>query len=340
MARYFGNDTQESRDANATLAARERDKNKKLKIIEGSIAGVLVFVGICSIFKGMMDQSTVKNDVAQLSQQISSAQADLASRQSEQGSTPTGTVEYVDAIAYTAEDLGKQVCDYQNKMTSIKRERLAAGDTGDYGDAFVELRSNFDKCFQGTLPTALKGVWCDYGVWTFENTYDFEAGATVNGSTKTSVVFRCYDGNQPVAFVTATYDGSLNKFLTPAISRTSNYDDLKANDPLLNKKPSSSSDGNDTSVPSSSSDTEIDVPPEETSSSSSSTPDSSSSVPSSSFSSTSSSSSEIPSDLPPEEKYIYAWSTEYQCYGYFDRDGNFITEDEYNQIYYEYYYRR
>lgn len=311
MARQFSNDSQAARDASAVMAARDRAKRRRKGQIEMIIGAVFAFVGICSVVGGIAGTASAAKDVESINLQTGEQREALAIRQREQGDTPLGTIVEIDATVNCAAEAGKIVCDYQNKLSRFTRQRKESGNnnlTEEHSSTLTEFRKYF-----GGLSASLKGTWCEYGKWTFDSIYDYEG-------VSAQVTWMCYDGNKLLAVVTASYDGDKKMFSSAQIYKTTAYNQAVADDPLL-KNP-----GGVTSDP----------PTSDTDPGTSDTSDPNTSTPSTSDTSDPNASTV---ERHPEEEWMYAWSEANQCYGYFNRDGRFLTEDEYNKEMSKYYGR-
>lgn len=321
--RSYSRNSQAAIEARARVDDERRQKKVRKQQIEYIVAGVLVAAGFITTVTGVMASPKAQTQIDAINVQIEEANALFNQKKSEEGATEQGLVVKVDATVNSAAEAGKQVCNMQNTLSSYVRTMRTTGKTTltvDHQKTLEKLRSYFVNA-TGTV----KGSWCEFGKWEFESTYDYEGVAA-------QVVWNCYDDSHDLlACCIATYDGDMDKFKNAVVYRTTKYLDAVANDvievpevpeettPVVTEPPVDEND--DTGSGSVS----IAIPDEtEIVDSTISEPEDTTPVVTE---------PPIVIDEPfyeyPEEQWLYGWSRMYQCWGYFNQDGRFLTEEEY-----------
>lgn len=315
MARQYSQNTQAAADARAQLAADARRKAFAAKRIEWGAAALLVLVGGIRVITGFTASSAAEKNVELLQNQVSEAKEILEQKKLTQGDASVGTIVEVDATVNSAAEAGVEVRDMQNQLTLYMKQMREKGEkklSVEHTKLLERLRSNFVDP-KGTV----RGAWCEYGTWSFDSTFDYE------GNTA-QVVWKCVNNSgELLACCIATYNGEMDKFQNAVVYRTVIYDDTVAQEQAIQAaQPEPEEDPPVTSVP-------VVSEPIIDSTTSESEPDIT--IPSDTVVSEPDIviSEHVPDYTYPEEQWLYGWSKAYQCWGYFNQDGRFLTEEEY-----------
>lgn len=320
MARQYSQHTQAAADAKAAMAAEARRKASMAKRIEMGAAAALILIGMIRTVTGFTASASSEKNVEEVQVQVTEARNTLEQKKAAAGDSTMGTVVQVDAIVNSAAEAGTQVCNMQNTLSAYTKQMHQTGTTSltvEHTQLLEKMRAYFVDA-KGTV----LGTWCEYGTWKFDSTFDYEG-------SQAQVVWKCCNDSNGdlLACCIATYDGDMDKFRNSVVYRTVKYADAVAQDEATRvdpEPPDESTPSDTTSSTTSESEPAVTLP----------------TVPDVSEPNTSSDISEPdviiidpepsePEYTYPEEQWLYGWSTMYQCWGYFNQDGRFLTEEEY-----------
>lgn len=311
MARQYGATSGASRPS---AMSGDEKKAEMIKRIEFIASAGLVLIGIIRVGAGIADIATNSDAANQLSEQVTEQYAKLEEKKAIAESTPPNIKEVKAAVSSAAE-AGKEVCDLQNQLGEWTRKEKAEGKETLYKEHQIVLEKFRPYFPKNSVRDDIMVTWCEYGTWYFDSTYSFD------GQTMPGVVWRCYANDDTkkehmLAYVIAQYNETTQKFSNASIAWTEWAVDAK-------KKAGESVTpiAGETEEVVVTIDATEDVGIIETAETvetvetveSEETP------------------TEIVIEISPEPEYFYGWSTQYGTWGYFDINGRFLTEDQYEQ---------
>ena len=353
MGRQFSRDSQSYIEARSSHANEVRHKAAVKQNVEKMVMLGLLGVSVLVFGSSFIVKGTSQNKIdSEIIPKIEQLNVELEQVKKDAERNELGhVVRYEDAIVASAAEKGMLVCDQQNRLGQLSieaRRNKARTLSEEQQSLLLEYRENVivpdDRKYK-----KLKGTWCDSGDWKFDSTFDYEG-------TRMQVVWRCYSRRTPdkmIALCIGTYDDSTKKFSDLSLYRPSQgleEDIIVASEIGDVQAFRTTNEYGEYDDP-------IELDPEDTTADTTRVPDETDpDIIETSDSTTTYADVIIVSDDPivtletttttavvpdtyvssylyPEEQWFYGWSVEYQCWGYFDQDGHFMSEEEYQNAY-------
>lgn len=335
MGRQFTRDSQSYIEARSNYAddkqraAAAKFRTEKTIGLVAAVIGMLVFGG-SFVYKGTaenMIESEMRPRVDQLTEELEQKKNDVDTNDAGH------IIKYEDAVVSSALEKGSILCNFQNQLSAYKLEARKTGNST-LSEEHKKLLDEY-RSYIVDIPSNMKGAWCEFGTWQFDSTFDFEG-------TRMQVAWRCYDHDVLLAMVVGTYDAELGRFSNMELYKTEQYQKLSAETPIVTTSFVTTANTEDTDI---TGDITLDTtgPVTDITGDTTNVTDitdttgmTDTSQPVVTTASTTYSytpATAATSYMYPEEQWFYGWSVEYQCWGYFDSNGNFMTEDEYQSYY-------
>ena len=339
MRRQYGHNTASSDQARAIVANDLQNRAQTSRKIEMGISAALIAIGLISVGASAISSANAKSELADTQKLIEEEKAALSDKEKEADDYKIEK----NVSLVSAGKKGQTICNLQNNMIdyiAIENENAKLGEEGLIKDHLVALQQ-MKKELDASNKSSMFRSWCKYGKWTFKSDYSYVGEAR-------DCVWSCYmpdDTNRtkPLMFVTGKYNPKTDNFTGLRkiytryyyeVDQAEKYHlidfDTENDDPNVEVRPA------ETELPVTEEPIVTTVPFGETEPAQSLTlpyidaPSSETEQPAETTVTTVPSSTETTTVTNATElEFYYSWSSAYGCWGYFDSNGNFYTEEEY-----------